>query len=154
MTYPSTAGTAAHLDSKQNRITLAELGSRVPAGSASSPTAKWKYRLCAPLRWWSRSIWRIVAVEFCSFPLRILAILRTPSLRLGVPIPLDLWDRGPGSLEAVNSYLHACTEGIQHPQRQRRLISVLDVQIHVQAFQRGAAWAIHNPCNRNNTESR
>lgn len=143
----------AHLDSKQNQITLAELESRVPAGSASSPSAKFAYRLCAPLRWWSRSTLRIVALELCSFPLRMAAILRTPSLREGVPIPLGPLGYNLRSFGQAYSYLHACTQGMQCLQSQRRLISPLDLQIYAQAFQRGATWAAHKSCSGKSTES-
>jgi len=119
----------------------------VRGGSASRPIAKLAYRLCAPVRWYSRSILRILAVEFCSFPFRIATILRETSLRLGVPVPLHPEDYSLGNFEKANNYLRACTEGIRRLQNQRRITSSLDFQIHVQAFQQGATWALHNLCN-------
>ncbi len=134
------------------RLTLAELESRVPAGSASRPISKWTYRLCAPLRWWLRSRLRIVAVELCSLLFRILTILEQPSLRLGVPISLDLGGYELVNRGIVSSYLRACTEGIQQLQRERRIVSPLDVQTYVQAFRQGATWGIGNACNGSSTQ--
>jgi hypothetical protein len=136
----------SQLNPKRKPITLAELQSCVPAGSASSPSAKLAYRLCAPLRWWSRCILRIVAVEFCSFPLRILAILETPSLRVGVPVSLDPLAYNLQSFDLANRYLHACTQGIRCLRTQRRLISPLDLQIYVQGFEQGATWGTDISC--------
>lgn len=135
------------------RITLAELQSRVPAGTASRPMSKFAYRLSAPLRWWSRSILRIVAIELCSLPLRILAILKQPSLRLGVPIPLDLGGCNPANPETLSSYIHACSLGIQQLQSERRMLSALETQTYVRAFRQGATWGIHNACSGSNTQA-
>lgn len=135
------------------RLTIAELESRVPAGSASRPIAKFAYRLCAPLRWWSRSILRIVAIELCSLPLRILAILKQPSLPQGVPIPLDLGGWNPANPEIASSYIHACSLGMQQLQSERRMLSALETQTYVRAFRQGATWGIHNACSGSNTQA-
>jgi hypothetical protein len=115
-------------------------GFRVPAGSASSPSAKRLYRLTAPLRWWRRSILRILLEECRNFPLRILAILRTPSLREGVPIPLDPSGDGLASFRLKNSFPLACTQSMLDLQNQNAWIGVLESQICCQAFQRGALF--------------
>ena len=133
------------LESKRKPITLAELQSCVHGGNASSPIAKLKYRLCAPLRWWLGSRLQIVAMEICSFPLRILASLTIPRLARGIPMSLDLGDYRLENFEEANSYLLSCSEGIQELQKMRRFVSALEVQTYIQAFQRGASWGVHNP---------
>jgi len=47
----------------------------VPEGIESSPSAKIRYRLGAPLRLWQDSIARQVVEECCKFPLRIAELL-------------------------------------------------------------------------------
>lgn len=143
----------SHVESKPKSVTLAELESCVPAGSASHPIAKLKYRLSAPLRWWSRSILRILAIELCSFPLRILTILRTPSLRWGTPIPYHLEDHNLGSLEEVNNYGLACIEGTQDLRKQRRVISVLEYRTYCQGFRDGATWGLRKTCSGRCTQA-
>ncbi len=134
-------------------VTLAELQSRVPPGSASRPIAKLTFRLCAPLRWWLGSRLRIVVVEICSLPLRIASILDRPSLRWGIPIPVDPQDHDPGNPEIMCSYLRACTKGIRDLRNERRIVSALDVEIYVRAFQQGAAWRLGSVCNRSDKEA-
>jgi hypothetical protein len=139
--------------SKRSPLTFADLESRVPAGTASRPISKFAYRLCAPLLLWSRSILRIVVVEICSLPLRILAILNQPSLRSGVPIPHDLGDCSPANWEIMSSYLHACSEGIRSLRKERRIVSALETQTYIRGFQRGASWSAHNACTQSNTQA-
>lgn len=134
-------------------ITFAELQSRVSAGSASRPISKLTYRLCAPLRWWSRSILRMVAVEICSLPLRIRAILSEPSLRLGVPITAYPEDCSGVNLATLNSYLHACTGGIRRLRRERPVVSALETQTYARAFRQGATWGVRNVCSGSSTQS-
>ena len=139
----------------QGRKSSTAQGFCVPAGSASSPMSKLGYRLCAPLRWWSRSILRIMGEEICRFPLRILAILRTRSLRDGVPIPLDQKSLDLGSFGVMNSFLLACSEGMQQLRKRHSWIATLEVQIYFQAFAQGAEWSQgnHRPCNEIHIES-
>jgi hypothetical protein len=136
------------VERKTTRLTLAELESRVPAGSASRPIPKLLYRLGAPLRWWSDSTLRTVATEICSLPLRILAVLKKPFLRLGVPIPVDLEGYSPASPEIMSSYLRACSEGIQQLRSERPIISPLEIETYFRAFRQGAAWSVGNAYTR------
>jgi len=133
-------------DRPRKPITLAELQSRVHPGSASSPSAKLKYRLCAPLRWYQHSILRIVATEIYSFPLRIQASLTIWRRDRGIPMSLNLDGYSLENFSEANSYLLSCTEGIRDLQKKRRFASILDAQTYFQAFQRGASWGIRNPC--------
>jgi len=126
---------------------------RVPAGSASRPISKFWYRLCAPLRWWSCSTLRIVVEEFYKFPLRISAILKTPRLRDGVPIPLSPLGSCLENFPEENDWLLACTAGMQQLRKQHPWIATLEVQMCFQAFQQGAAWSLRNVDRQNRTES-
>jgi hypothetical protein len=140
-------------ESRPNRLTLAELQSRVPPGSASCPIAKWTYRLGAALRLWRGSMLRIMAIELCSLPLRILALLRTPSLRMGIRIPVQPEGCNLGSWEEVNSYAHACSEGMRQLQKERGVVSALECQTYCQGFQRGVRWYAGRTCNGKRTQA-
>lgn len=126
---------------------------RVPRGSASSPTAKFLYRLNAPCRWWNRSTGRIVVREIRSFPLRIQAYLREPFLRCAVPMPMpdpDLCDSGPVFGGARNTYVETCNEDMQTLLRKYRWATPLDQRMASEAYQRGANWGARN--HRNESE--
>ena|SRR5271157_64891 len=45
----------------------------------------------------------------------------------------------------AEGYLLSCNEGIQELRKMRRVVSILDVQTYIQAFQRGASWGVRNP---------
>jgi hypothetical protein len=114
------------------------------------PTPKWLYRLRAPWRWWHRSIVRIFAEEFCNFPRRIAAILRTPSLAIGWRIPKGISDHmvdSPGSFLSVNSWPHACSSNMLSLQSQHPWLGSLELEICCLAFQRGAEYHAHTICN-------
>lgn len=136
------------MSAERKPITLAELQSRVHPGSASSPIAKLKYRLCAPLRWYRNSILRIVVGETYSLLLHISTLLRVPSLRSGVPIAVHLEGFDLVSLGEANNFGHACISGMQALSKKRWTASILVFQIYSQAFHDGANWAVHNVCTK------
>jgi hypothetical protein len=131
-----------------------DLESNVRSGSASSPIAKLKYRFSAPVRWWQRSIVRIVAGELYRFPLRIRAILRTRNLRFGPEIPLGPKGHFVEHWLAGNTFLKPCSDYMQQLQRQDQWIGALDLQMVGQAYGAGAAWALDNACSGKDSESR
>lgn len=121
----------------------------VPPGTSSAPIAKAVYRLCAPLRWWSESIVRIVALEICNLPRRIQACLREPHLRYGAPLELPcpadcVWD--DSGLES--KFLHSCMNDMQKLSLEHRWAGNLERRMAAQAYALGAEWALCNSCNR------
>jgi hypothetical protein len=114
----------------------------VRAGSASSPRAKFLYRMCAPLRWYRVSTLRIVALEIRAFPLRIAAALRTPSLRLGNTVFSPLWGRSMATQVEENKLLQSCIVDIQELQSRQRWIGPLDLEICAEMHRRGALSAL------------
>ena len=141
------------LDSKRSPITFAELVSHVPAGSASRPIPKLLYRLRAPLRWWSDSILRTVALESYSLFLHIATLLRAPSLRAGVPIAVRLGSHNLANLGKASSFADACTQGMERLQTEHWTASMLVLQIYAQAFHDGANWAHHNTCSESGSRA-
>lgn len=135
--------------------TLNQSQSRVHADSANrNATPKWLYLLRAPYRWWHRSIARILVEEFCNFPRRIVAVLRTPSLAIGFRIPNGIADRrvdSPGSFRSVNSWLHACSSNTLSLQSQYPWLGDLELEICCLAFEQGAKWHAHTLHTENDT---
>lgn len=72
-------------------------GSDVLYSTSGFPKTKWQCRLISLRQSYRVSLLRILAEEFCNFPLRILAILRNRRLRLGgdsTAISEPEWGRG------------------------------------------------------------
>lgn len=133
---------------------LRALQSCVPAGSASSPIARWIYPFSAPLRWWRHSTARIVAEGFCKFPIRTLYILKRWSLfRHGVPIAPDREALGLKDFCSVNDFLLAYSRDMEWLQKEHPWMTALEAEVCFLAFQRGAIWAIRNVCSEKRTES-
>jgi hypothetical protein len=111
-------------------------------GSASrSLVSTWIDRL-SDLRYsWNRSIVRIVVEEFRNFPLRIVTILRRPSLAsVGVPLPDDLLGRDLSGSCLLHSFWPACIQGIQGQRKRHPWIGSLEEEILGEAFRLGATW--------------
>ncbi len=132
------------LDGKKTTQAGGEQRWDVRPGSASSPRAKFSYRLCAPLRWWQRSTCRIVAQEIGALPRRILAVLHMPHLRFGHSLLSCSGSRGTGSFVAESEFVRACRIGMQQLQASHRWAGVLDLEIAAQAYRAGSDWATHN----------
>jgi len=113
----------------------------VAAGTASSPRAKFLYRLHAPQRWWSESIWRIVAQEIRACPQRIAAALRNPHLRLGYCLWSAREDHSTGNLYEVSEFARACKSDMEKLGDNHPWLSVLDFDILSQSYRLGVAWA-------------
>ena len=63
---------------------------RVPAGSASHPISRIRYKLFAPLRWYQGTIAHIVVLEICSLGPRIRECIRDKQCPVGfVPLQSD-----------------------------------------------------------------
>ena len=129
------------LDFKQSTQAHAVQQWDVPAGTASSPRAKFLYRLGAPLRWWQHSRFRIVAQEIRAFPRRISAVLRTPHLRFGYCLLSCSESRNTGNFVAESEFVHACKTDMRQLQANHRWAGVLDLEIAAQAYRAGAGWA-------------
>src|SRR5579863_1334379 len=113
----------------------------VPPGTSSSPRAKFLYRLRALQRWWSESIFRIVAQEIRAFPQRILAALRTPHLRLGYSLLSSHLGRSIQNPYEVSAFVRACKTDMEKQRANHPWLSVLDCEILSQSHQLGAEWA-------------
>jgi hypothetical protein len=131
---------------REERITIGASELDVPSGSASSPIAKFQYRLCAPLRWWQDSIARLLVEEVCNFPRRIRAVVKQPSLRHGLQLLPHPWGCDLGNFSQENRCLHSCTDDILRLSHENRWVGHLDQQIAVQSYLRGATWALCNLC--------
>ena len=119
--------------------------SDVPAGTLSSPSSKFRYWLCAPLRWWG-STTRLVADEIYRFPLRIAAVLRKQRLhRAAWGLP-DSVDCSPATFYEECTYLLASTEDTLKLLRGYRWAGSLDRRIAIESFQMGVGCRLGNRC--------
>ncbi len=126
----------------------------VPGGTSSSPTAKLKFRLSAPLRWWKASMLRIVVEEFRTFPLRIRGLLHAPCPRTAVTFQsLCLSGYVRRSADEEYKYQHSCMSHIAQLSRDIDWLGILDQRIAAESFLRGALWASRNLCNSASDES-
>ena len=94
----------------------------------------------------------IVLAECCKFPRRILAIVQTPGVGLGVRVPLSLWEHSSVNLYPANSFLLACSEHIQGLQTEAPWCGHLEAQLAARAFQAGAQWGASNGSGTSNAE--
>lgn len=125
----------------------------VPPGSASDPSAKWKYQLSAPLRWFRASSMRRVADEIYRLPFRILECLRAPYPRNGFPIPplrLSGSIRETWRLESM--FLRSCGDDIQRLSQENHWAGHLDRKMAAQAYLAGTEWAIRHIYNATDSE--
>ena len=111
---------------------------------ANDPRAKISRLVLSLLQWYLRSTLRIVALEICSFPLRIVAAIRTPYLRLGSTLFSANRDRSMGNFVEERKYQHACSASIRELQDNHRWVGPLDLEIAAQMHRQGALWAIDN----------
>lgn len=134
------------IDCKQSPPIQALAGQKwdVPPGTASSPRAKFLYRLGAPQRLWQHSIFRIVVQEIRGFHRRISAVLRTPHLRFGYCLLSCSADDSTGSFVEESEFVRACRIGMQQLQANHHWVGVLDLEIASQAYRAGANWATRN----------
>lgn len=113
----------------------------VPAGKYSAPIPKFLYRLRAPLRWWKRSTARIMALEVCNLPARMVASRRILlDLRKGLPFQFDI----PANmviLLPVHMLPRFYTQGMEKLQTEQT-VSLLDQQVFYQAFRAGVESAL------------
>jgi hypothetical protein len=82
-------------------------------------------------------------MEVRNLRLRIAAILRTPGVRFGPSLPLSLSGHNPKTLYPVNSFLLACSEGIQQLRAEFPWAGNLEATMSARAFLRGAEWAVN-----------
>jgi len=112
---------------------------RVPAGKASDPISKFRYRLCAPLRWWYRSTPRIVVCEIGRMILRILAIPDSISaLRAGLTASPRIPDVYRANLHLASTLAHVCKTGMERLEKAHLWFGVQDCQTYAQGFREGA----------------
>jgi len=117
----------------------------VPPGTCSSPNSKLRYRLSAPLRWWSHSIARRLADEIRTFPLRILASIRAPYPRQTVRLERpNLSGCGRDASRLASTYLHSCSEDMRNLRQMYRWAGILDLQMAAEAYRMGAECAIRS----------
>jgi hypothetical protein len=103
-------------------------GSGVQTGSEVRPSAKWK-RLFSPVRWWySRSVLRLLLMEFCNWPRRIAVLLRTH--RQVLP------DRVQQCL-SEHKLLLVCNDDMLRLQKQYSWLGLLDIRAAYQAWTMG-----------------
>jgi hypothetical protein len=107
--------------------------------------AKFSRRILSLLQWYHRSTLRIVALEIRNFPLRIVATIRTPYLRLGNTLFSASRDRSMGNFEDENKYQHVCSASIKELRGNHPWVGPLDLEIAAQMHRRGALWAFDNP---------
>ena len=91
-----------------------------------------------------QSTLRLVGLEIRAFPLRILAIIRSSSLRYGATILAASWDRGIGNVYLENRYARSCMGRIQELQKDHRWLEPLDQEIAARMYRWGALWALDN----------
>jgi hypothetical protein len=108
------------------------------------PKTKMQSRLRVLRQSWRQSILRIVVLEIYNLPRRILAILRTPLLRLGAEIPRGTMDRGNESFGQENVFQCACTQHMEELKSENQWLGHLEIQVAAISFQRGARWAHGN----------
>jgi hypothetical protein len=111
----------------------------VPAGKASDPISKFLHRLCAPLRWWSRSTPQIAVHEMGRTILRILSIPKAISaLREGLVASPHIPDAYRANHHLVSMLPHTCKTGMERLENAHRWFGVQDCQTYFQGFREGA----------------
>ena len=88
---------------------------------------------------------RIVVLEIRSFPLRIVAAIRTPFLQLGNTLYSASRDRSMGTFEEERKYQRVCSASIKELRRNHPWVGPLDLEIAAQMHRQGALWAFDNP---------
>lgn len=91
-----------------------------------------------------QSTLRLVLFEIRSFPLRILAVSKSPTLRYGPTILAASWDHGIGNVCLENKYGRACMSRIQELQKDHHWLTSLDMEIAARMYRWGALWALDN----------
>lgn len=83
---------------------------------------------------------RRVVLEARSFPLRILAIVRSSSLRYGPTILGADWDDGIGDVYLENRYSRACMSRIQELEKNHQWMTAIDQEICARMYRWEALW--------------
>lgn len=110
----------------------------VPPGTSSSPSAKLRYQLSAPLRWWRDSIARILAEEIRKFPLRIQACLRVSRPRQSFRIvELGLLGYSVDRWREESKFQGACIQDMQALWQEYRWAGILDRRMAAEAYRLG-----------------
>lgn len=120
-------------------------------GNANLPKSKWQLRLARLRIRWGNSLVTTILAELGSLPLRILAILREPELRLGYHLPLSLEGQSTKILYPPNKFLLACNRDILQLNAEHPWAGVLDLTLAARAFQRGAQWGVSTNSGRHST---
>ena len=111
-------------------------------------------RLRASLRQaYLQSKLRRMVLETRSFPLRILAIVRSSSLRYGPTILGADWDEGIGDVYLENRYGRACMSRIQELQKNHQWMTAIDQEICARMYRWGALWYRDNLASSSCTET-
>lgn len=127
--------------------------SHVQTGIVNALQAKLRKFPSFLLRAYRQSTLRLLVLEIRSFPLRILAIVRSSSLRYGSMILAANWDHGIGNIYLENRYSRSCIHHIRELQKDHRWLGPLDEEIAARMYRWGALWALDNLCKEtHNTE--
>jgi hypothetical protein len=123
---------------------------RVPAGSASHPISRIRYRLGAPLRWYQRTIVHIVVLEICSLIPRSLECIRDKRFPVGA-VPVD---RDPRlDYRPALAIARACNSDMEELQLAYGVNFPLGLRLYAKGFSRGASWMLRS-CTEQKPEGR
>ena len=128
-------------------------GSRVQRGIANVLRSKFRQLLASLLFWYRESTLRLVLFEIRSFPLRILAVSKSPTLRYGPTIFAANWDSCRWSVHLENKYGRACMSRIQELQKDHHWLTSLDMEIAARMYRWGALWSLDNVVSCSETRS-
>lgn len=115
------------------------------------PKSKIQSRLLSLRRSWSWSLARIAILEVCNLPRRIAAILGNPSLRFG-PVISNEPECSQANFYRQSKFVSACIDNMQQLRQKHTFCGPLEVQIAIQAFERGVLWGHRNPCIETHSE--
>ncbi len=116
---------------------------RVPAGSASHPISRIRYKLFAPLRWYQGTIAHIVVLEICSLGPRIRECIRDKQCPVGF-VPLQS-DPRPDYRPAL-AIARACNRDMQQLRTAYASDFPLGLRLYAKGFYQGASWMLRS-CN-------
>jgi hypothetical protein len=126
---------------------------RVQRGIVNFLRSKFQRLLPSLLFGYRESTLRLVLSEIRSFPLRILAVRQSPTLRYGPTILAANWDSCTWSVHLENKYGRACMSRIQELQKDHHWLTSLDMEIAARMYRWGALWALDNMASCTETHS-